>query len=521
MAMSTNSGSRKESLRRALLSYLYAPGYKDISLFSPTYSENILQYIIPNLETYTLISGDADKLGSFNQTYGEKQGDIALYHTLSHIHSRLSSFDPNVISLRVNMGDEVHYVYPNHSEEECQSTIVAIQDSLEHLVHYYPDQYLRMSFGVADSKGKTFPEVVSQANNRLACDKEVKSFDTKKELQRQLIFGWDKYFNLGRISINNIEFPKKSMELREKFADLIENMEHTINQTHEKKSSETEQLYSAAKGDSAIAYINHQAIHSYLMTGIDNGVKEDELKILFDSLCRNRHTHLLTKEYLEKQLLTKLESQRKNYHVEYAICRFHISGLKQSNYQNGMDFTDLSLGLVANSIKSASGLAFNEKTLSIYRDDNFIIDANGGNFIIISPVENIKGNTLFTEIPNSNSSIESSTPSHPSSPFTNLREQVASINNTFHILSRKSITSSDKNIERCIQETTMACKRETAAYHDTPQEELLYLAFSEPIQNFLETHPSQNSKNLFCDIAMATFSHFYQAEKNRTIQSDR
>lgn len=513
MAIKVSSSSRKESLRRALLSYIYVPGYKDISLFSPTYSENILKYIIPKMDTYTLISGDADKLGAFNQTYGEKQGDIALYHTLSHIHSHLSSFDPNFISLRVNMGDEVHYIYPNRSEEECSEVILSTKESLDKLAHAYPNQYLRMSFGIADSKNKTFPEVITQANKQLATDKEEKVSKTKRELQRQLIHAWDKYFNIGRLSITNLEdpafFSKKSTELRGQLAKLMEDMDYSMHQTQNKQLEKIDETFSLNKKN-PISAINHTAIHNYLMTGTDENVKETDLKLLFDSLCRNRHTHLLTKEYLEKQLMPKLESQRRNYGITYAISQFHISGLKQSNYQNGMDFTDYSLGLVANSIKKASGLSFNEKTLSIYREDNFLIDANGGNFLAITPIENIKGNSFFSKIPDSTSTNKDS-----ESTFTTLQEDVSSINGSFHVLSRKSITSCDKDIETCIKENYLACKKESAIYHNTPQEELLSLVFSDSIESFLENHPSEESKNLFCDIAMATFGHFCQSQKHQ------
>lgn len=109
-----------------------------------------------------------------------------------------------------------------------------------------------------------------------------------------------------------------------------------------------------------------------------NNVKES-LDNLDMNLIRNQHSGLLGKSYYKLFLADKLLKSKQNYQAVY----FSISGIRPSNTAYGHNITDNKIEKTSKLLVNAFSKKrmFNNEPFSFSKNDIFLIDQGGGNFI--------------------------------------------------------------------------------------------------------------------------------------------
>lgn len=503
--------SRKQTYRTIINRYyLFDSVFHElgVDIHSPSYYRNVLQSIFSNSENYSLIYADADKMREFNTNYSEKQGDIAISNSLSSILSNLPS---NTIPFRIG-GDEFGFYLPNSSKMQLQEPVQKIKSLLKEKQETYPQEYIGMSLGVADSQNKNYMETLEEAEKSAISNKKSR-LPTKQnswqQIEKQCFLAWKEYFNLRRIEpkvLSNADINELSQQIHVFFKIAIDKAQSGIQNDFNNMVQKP-----IAPQDANIPYPD---IHHFL-TSTNNettaNVTEQDLRSLLSIICKNGNTNLFNKTYFETFLEHKYASTLKEGE-KYLVIMYHTTGLKESNDLCGHIQTDTSLAQTASTIKNSQKVTFNQTPLS-FSNDNMMIDFNGGNFLQIINTK---------EIPNFSKNFYLAT--------TQINAQLP--NDFFHVVSSYQIIEKGKNLSRCIEDLKTDCAMKNTAYknslstsHESKELDvkLKLKVFSNVIHQFLKNYgndePPSTDKKRFLFLISDTYQKLCK-EKATSIPND-
>ena len=388
------------------------PTYPEFKIYTKQFLDILIQVFNNTQEPYSVIFTDVNKLSVINETYGRAKGDNTLYSLLSICHS--NPLFKNSTTIRIG-GDEfltfVKGKTKSEVEKMLESTISTVNAKRKELLGS------SLSFGVEDSfVSKNVQELICLAehNSDIAKTEDRKNdvflekaqvsedfvslpipkniSDEQKQiwevLNAKINIAIDNHLRDLRPSSNIFQYKipnvkTDSIQFITAFKNLLEQKTSNINDSINNENTTS----NATKISPEIASFMYSLFEGTLnLESLDDQELENIFNVLSGlgkNLIKSSNNDLFNESYYKKFLADKLLKSNQNYQ---AVC-FSMTGIRPSNtaYNHSttddrMDKTD---ALITDALKKE--FTFNSEAFTFNRNDSFLINEGGGNYLAITP----------------------------------------------------------------------------------------------------------------------------------------
>lgn len=378
-----------------------SPDYPELNIFANQYLDVLIKYYDDIDEPYSVVYSDINKLSVVNDNYGKDVGDQTLYTLLDIFSSCLKKPHTvrvggdefitfvrgtkeeikeklRIVDMTSIRGSSIAYAVEDSSSGNAEALIKATELQVtEQKQHRGKDAFLTQA-----SLSEGFVDLLIPDN---ISDAQKKKWEILNNKINSLV---DNHLRDIRPSNPRFEYTidhirKDAKSFVSAFAKLITST--TVNQPQEKigeddlispydsmTSKSAHIMHHLFKGDS----INFRKLSDDELTNL-----KDSIDTLGNSIIKNKHSGLLDKTYYIKFLADKLLKSGQTFQAVY----YSMSGLRPTNTAYGHLVGNIKIektsGLFTNSITSRR--TFNNEPFSFNKNNNFLIDHGGGDFLAI------------------------------------------------------------------------------------------------------------------------------------------
>ncbi len=395
----------------SLYSRFICPDYPDLRIYTSQY-EDILMKLFNNAKTTcSLIYSDINKLSVVNERYGKEQGDKTL-HTLLRLFTKSQSMPNDALTVRIG-GDEFITLVPNKTKEETEKIVKAISINIEDQKDYLCGSSI--TFGVEDSTMGNYEKIFTLAEHSVQVQKMSRKHDPfltnanaskkfsqlpmPKNISSQQQEKWETLNAKINVAIDNhlrdIRPSRKSFQydidtIKHDAKTFIDALGNLLNS----KSQESFEETNISQYQLDLSYEEAVTLHS-LFQGNDVNLEtlnEDTLNNIYSnlnlfckSLIREPHSNLLKKSYFKLYLADALLDSKQNYQATY----YSMSGIRPRNTAYGHSICDVGIKKTSDVLiaEYSKKHEFNNEPFTFDKNDSFLIDQGGGNFISFTPMD--------------------------------------------------------------------------------------------------------------------------------------
>lgn len=397
----------------SLYSRFICPDYPDLSIYTSQYEDIIIKLFNGAKTTCSLIYSDINKLSVVNERYGKEQGDKTLY-TLLRLFIKSQSMPKDSLTVRIG-GDEFVTLIPNKTKEEVEKIIKTIKSSIESQKDYLFGASI--AFGIEDSKFGNYEKIINLAEHEVQIQKlnrKKDAFLTKahtsklfvplpipKNISKEQQEKWEILNTKINIATDNhLHDIRPSGKNFQYDIDIIKrDVKSFINAFGNLLSSKTRESYDEAIKNQNQLNLSHEeaVIINSLFQGNDIDLESlDEsvliniysnLNLFCDSLIREPHSNLLKKSYFKLYLSDALLDSKQSYQAIY----YSMSGIRPRNTAYGHSVCDVGIVKTSKVLidEYSKKHKFNNEPFTFDKNDSFLIDQGGGNFISFAPMNKV------------------------------------------------------------------------------------------------------------------------------------
>lgn len=397
----------KEICRKQILDYVNLfntyiyPDYPESKIASKQYAKNIiLPYYAAKKTTFSYIFADANKLNELNKQ-GKDVGDTALKNSV-HFFREVFPKDTDIIRL----GGDEFIILLNDSKEQAMQYCHLVNEKLKQ-----SKPLLSFSFGIADcSTSTSFSDLHQQAEAEVYYQKHQRSqastlpkssLPIPKNISSKEYHCWEKLnSSIDHALESHIQdlrpsskFTYRPEDVKNESFYLLEEVAKLLNKkvtssllqkekrTHQKKQEKFANLplqdiqiiYELFKVHTLPSNLSNESLLSL----------KGSLTSLVEPFLKNENSGLLTKNYYRNYLSKELLNSAQQYQAIF----FSASGIRVGNTAFGHDDSDLRIPSIPLVDTFSKYRCFNNKAFSFHKNDTFLIDLNGGNYIAWIPME--------------------------------------------------------------------------------------------------------------------------------------
>lgn len=374
----------KDELLKSVQKFKFDQKLFDLGVYSRQYLSNILFWKYSefnkdiNIDDYSVIFGDFNKLSAINRKFSDEAGDQAIYNAMALIKDNL----PKNAKIARVAGDEIIAIIENCSKEEANTCIANIHNALGSPLN---DPYgLTITLAASHSSEKSgieemYEETENKVNNeKLVSKNSSDSQDKVKILKEKISSDFENYFSLFRFSDEyNLSLKNLKSVMKRTLNSIISVIEFdeisTIEQTPlELKGSTLNKLRAKLIDDE----LSKENVSS-------SSLSETILTQVLDSLLREPISNQYSRRCLD-QCLETISNESHAHSKQYNAIQFSTSFLKLSNSISGHIKTD-------KEIRALSDSLYDELNKYVQFDDamlcenpkNMLLDVGGADFLAI------------------------------------------------------------------------------------------------------------------------------------------
>ncbi|MCI8353389.1 MAG: diguanylate cyclase [Clostridia bacterium] len=396
----------------SLYSRFICPDYPDLRIYTSQY-EDILIRLFNNAETTcSLIYSDINKLSVVNERYGKEQGDKTL-HTLLRLFTKSQAMPKDALTVRIG-GDEFITFVPNRTKEETEKIVRAISMNIEDQKDYLCGSSI--TFGVEDSSLGNYEKIFTLAEHSVQVQKMSRKQDpfltnantskkfsplpTPKNISSKQQEKWETLNAKINVAIDNhLRDIRPSSKSFQYDIDIIKRDAKTfIDALGNLLNIKAQEAYGQAdepQNQLDLSYEEAVTLHSLFqgndvnLEALDEGTLNNiysNLNLFCKSLIREPHSDLLKKSYFKLYLADALLDSKQNYQATY----YSMSGIRPRNTAYGHSICDVGIEKTSRVLidEYSKKHEFNNKPFTFDKNDSFLIDQGGGNFISFTPMDN-------------------------------------------------------------------------------------------------------------------------------------
>lgn len=394
----------------SLYSRFICPDYPDLGIYTSQYEDILIRLFNGAKTTCSLIYSDIDKLSVVNERYGKEQGDKTL-HTLLRLFTKSQSLPNDALTVRIG-GDEFITLVPNRTKEETEKIIKAISINIENQKDYLFGSSI--TFGVEDSNIGNYEKIFTLAEHSVQVQKMSRKQDpflknsnasknfsplpTPKNVSSEQQEKWETLNAKINVAIDNhlrdIR-PSKSFQydidiIKRDIKTFIDALGNLLSSKSQKSYEETDKTQNQLN----LSYEEAITLHSLFQGNDVNLEVLDEstlnhiysnLNLFCKSLIREPHSNLLKKSYFKLYLADALLDSKQNYQAIY----YSMSGIRPRNTAYGHSICDVGIEKTSDVLidEYSKKHEFNNEPFTFDKNDSFLIDQGGGNFISFIPMD--------------------------------------------------------------------------------------------------------------------------------------
>lgn len=397
----------------SLYEHFICPDFPDLGIYSNQYKDILVKLFDNANSIYSIIYCDVNKLSVVNERYGKEIGDKTLY-TLLRLFTKSKFMPDDALTLRIG-GDEFITFIPNKDKIQVEKIIKCIQDSIkQHKDILYGSS---IAFGVEDSRSGKYDSIITIAEHKVEQQKlknrqgNINSINTGnskhfvslpipddlteeqqekwRALNTKINVAIDNHLRDIRPSNPKFEYDITTIKLDAKtfiyaFANLLNNRIHRVYVDNSILIKQLDIPYNDALRIHSL--FQHKDIDLCSLSENDLKSLSTSLTVFCESLVRNKHSKLLAKSYYKIFLADELAKSKQKYQFVY----YSMSGIRPRNTAYGHSTSDIGLKKTYEiaTYECTSRREINNTPFSFNKNDSFLIDQDGGNFIHIIPMDN-------------------------------------------------------------------------------------------------------------------------------------
>lgn len=421
----------RDMILNEMKKFMYDQKLEDLNVHSRQYLSSVLFSKYENNEEvkqpYTVIYGDYNKLNDINRKYGDLMGDRAMQTATRIIKETLP---PNAQISRIG-GDEFLFIVEGITEQEAQKYIDKVQENLNSSKNR--PYNLTMEMAAVDSTHAKGINEMYQKAEEIANDRKNKSRQKTDGTKEEILM--DKLEKSIKNYLSFFRFPKDFDFQSEYTKDILKKtMQTSINMLQKKEQIKKEEILNL--NTPVISQGKAGKIDSILVGNKDEkSVKENDLKVVYNSLIREPVSKQLTRRYFEEFMEKNKNNQMVNVpqskgmrglqnffmkikqrlmppkevnNDEFKMMFVTTTFMKLSNSENGHLKTDQSLKEIPNQLKKnlSKYMAFTEDVTQM-NNKNMVLDVGAGNFLVIYDKDiNLENDQLQDVIKNVNNNLD-------------------------------------------------------------------------------------------------------------------